>query len=116
MKFFGDARAANGFAPFKHERLQSRLGEIISGDQAVMAGADDDYLFLQSHKEAATDKHGLHRSEHSSSQLLSVLICVHLWLILIFRLSRVISGDQAVMTGADDDDVALVHRRKLAAD
>ena len=42
MKFFGDAGAADDLASFEHERFQSRFREIERGDQAIVAGADDD--------------------------------------------------------------------------
>ena len=42
MKFFSDTRAAEYFATLEYERLESRFGEIISRDEAVVSSADDD--------------------------------------------------------------------------
>src|SRR5258707_13610041 len=50
VKFFGRAGATDRLAALKHERLESRPGEIVSGDQAVVAGADDDDVSLDHRK------------------------------------------------------------------
>ena len=42
MKFFSDRGAANLRAAFEHERLESRFGQVESGDQAVVPATDDD--------------------------------------------------------------------------
>jgi hypothetical protein len=42
MELFGDTRAAGNLASFEHDRFQTGPGEIAGGDQAIMAGADDD--------------------------------------------------------------------------
>src|ERR1700674_5562323 len=42
MEFFGNARTTDDRATFKHERFESRPREIESGDEAIVAGADDD--------------------------------------------------------------------------
>src|SRR5438552_12667820 len=42
MKFFGGAGAADDVSPLKHQRFESCFRKIVSGDEAVMAGADDD--------------------------------------------------------------------------
>ena len=47
MKFFRCAGAADRLATLKHERFESRPGEIVSGDQTVVAGANDDDVFLE---------------------------------------------------------------------
>src|SRR5712671_1529173 len=47
MKFFGRAGAPDDVSPLKHERFESRPGEIVSGDQAVVAGADDDDVAVE---------------------------------------------------------------------
>src|SRR5438067_5200332 len=47
MKFFGYRCAANYLAAFKHQRFQSRFREIVSSDEAVVSGADDDYSVHQ---------------------------------------------------------------------
>jgi len=44
MEFFGDARTTDDRATFKHERFESRPREIESSDEAIVAGADDDYF------------------------------------------------------------------------
>src|SRR5437667_5861615 len=44
MEFFGDARTTGDRATFKHERFESRPREIESSDEAIVAGADDDYF------------------------------------------------------------------------
>ena len=46
MKFFGRAGAADDVPPLEHERFQTSVGEVVSGDQAVVAGADDDDVVL----------------------------------------------------------------------
>src|SRR5262245_54128554 len=46
MEFFSDARAADHVSTLKHERFESRLREIVSGDKAVVAAADDDDVAL----------------------------------------------------------------------
>ena len=46
MKFVGDRRAADLRAAFEHQRLESCLGQIERGDQAVVAAADDDDVAL----------------------------------------------------------------------
>jgi hypothetical protein len=45
MEFFRCARATNHVAGFEHERFVTRFGEIISGNETVEAGADDNYGF-----------------------------------------------------------------------
>ena len=42
MEFVGDRRAADLRAAFEHERLVSCLGQVESGDQPVVAAADND--------------------------------------------------------------------------
>src|SRR5882672_4560687 len=49
MKFFGRAGATDRLAALKQERFESRPGEIISGDQAVVTGADDDCATIIQH-------------------------------------------------------------------
>ena len=46
MKFVGDGSAANLRAAFEDERLISCLRQVVRGDQAVVAAADDDDVAL----------------------------------------------------------------------
>ena len=41
-ELFGDAGAADEVAPFEDEGLDAGLGEVVGGDEAVVAAADDD--------------------------------------------------------------------------
>jgi hypothetical protein len=42
MDLFGSGAASNNLAPFEHQGLQSRFGEIAGGHKAIMATANDD--------------------------------------------------------------------------
>jgi len=46
MEFFRDGNAADHLATLEHERLPPCLGEVEGGDEAVVAAADDDDVFV----------------------------------------------------------------------
>ncbi len=46
MEFIGDCGAADLWPALEHERLESGLGQVERGDQAVMAAAEDDDVAL----------------------------------------------------------------------
>ena len=49
MKFLGDGAAADHFAAFENERLESALGEIKRGDECIVAAADENYALSDGH-------------------------------------------------------------------
>jgi len=53
IKFFRDGAAANHFAAFEHKGLEAALGQIKSGDESVVAAADEDYTLSEGHVQLA---------------------------------------------------------------
>ena len=49
MKFFGDGAAADHFAAFENQGLESALGEIKRGDECVVTAADENYALSDGH-------------------------------------------------------------------
>ncbi len=49
MELFGDRGAADHFAAFKDERLESALGQIKRGDQGIVAAANDHDILSHGH-------------------------------------------------------------------
>jgi hypothetical protein len=50
MKFFRDCRAANLRAPLQNQRLQTRLSEIKSCDETIVAATNDDNVAFLGHR------------------------------------------------------------------
>ena len=49
IEFFGDGAAADHFAAFENERLESALGHIESGDQGVVTAANENHTLSERH-------------------------------------------------------------------
>ena len=49
MKFFGDGPAANHFAALQNHRLESAFRKIESGDEGIVAAADNDNVVVLPH-------------------------------------------------------------------
>jgi len=49
MKFLGDGATADHFAALEDEGLEAALGEIKSGDESVVAAADENYTLSERH-------------------------------------------------------------------
>ena len=49
MKLLGDRCPSSLRAPFQHQRLESSLGKIEGGNEAVVAATDDDDVALLAH-------------------------------------------------------------------
>jgi len=53
MKFLSDGAATNHFTAFEDERLEAALGEIKSGDESIVAAADENYALSERHGQLA---------------------------------------------------------------
>jgi hypothetical protein len=53
MKLFGDGAAADHFAAFEDQRFEAASGEIKSGDESVVAAADENYALSKRHGQSA---------------------------------------------------------------
>jgi len=53
VKLFSHGHAADYFASLKHEWFESGFSEIKGGDEAIVAGADDDNVVLSHENKSA---------------------------------------------------------------
>ena len=49
MKLFRDSAAADNFAPFQNQRLESTLGQIKRRDERIVTAADECYALSYGH-------------------------------------------------------------------